>query len=191
MTINSAFSFPAADTKHPAVRKLKKRKKKWRPIKLRAEKRKKLAVINVGAQFSFVFICRWNFASVPNCSSHLLQSVSMKSLNKTTHWCKQNIYTGKKKTPLFNKVCLHVNIWKYKVSLCVRSFLSYSVCVCVCLRMIKWVHRAAGETTPTWGPSGEVLDLAKEEQEALSKAQGTTKTSAAQKTPQREEEALI
>lgn len=85
---------------------------------------------------------------------------------------------------------LEVNIWKYEAPLCVCVSLSLSlhvyVCVCVCFQMIKWGHRAAGEPTPTWGPCGEVPDLAKEEQEALSKAPGTTKTSAAQRTPQRE-----
>lgn len=47
----------------------------------------------------------------------------------------------------------------------------------------KMAHRAAGEPTPTWEPRGEVPDLAGEEQEALSKAEGVTKTSAAQRTP--------
>lgn len=71
---------------------------------------------------------------------------------------------------------------------CVYAFLYWALtlCVCVCIQMINWAHRAAGEPTPTWGPCGVVPDLAKKEQEALSKAQGTTQTSAAQRTPQRE-----
>lgn len=49
--------------------------------------------------------------------------------------------------------------------------------------MIKWPSGSAGEPTPTWEPCGEVPDLAEEEQEALSQAQGATKTSAAQRAP--------
>lgn len=83
---------------------------------------------------------------------------------------------------------LKVNIWKYEASMCVCLSLPLcpSVSCTVCFQMIKWVHRAAGEPTPTWGPCGEVLDLAQEEQEALSEARGTTKTPAAQRTPWRE-----
>lgn len=83
---------------------------------------------------------------------------------------------------------LKVNIWKYEASMCVSLSLPLppSVSRPMCFQMIKWVHWAAGEPTPTWGPCGEVLDLAQEEQEALSEARGTTKTSAAQRTPRRE-----
>lgn len=88
--------------------------------------------------------------------------------------------------PLSSAERLKVNIWKYEASICVCVFLFPSVSRPVCFQMIKRAHRAAGEPTPTWGPCGEVLDLAQEEQEALSEAWVTTKTSAAQRTPQRE-----
>lgn len=86
---------------------------------------------------------------------------------------------------------LKVNIWKYEASMCVCVSLSPSVSRPVCFQMIKQAHGAAGEPTPTWGPCGEVLDLAREEQEALSEAWVTTKTSAAQRTLQREREGAL
>lgn len=51
----------------------------------------------------------------------------------------------------------------------------FSLPLCASIQMIAHAHRAAGEYTPTQGPCGEVLDLAKEEQEAFSDAPGNNK----------------
>lgn len=72
----------------------------------------------------------------------------------------------------------YVEIWH--VSMC---FTSLNMCIPEVYLDVKMARKAAGEPSPTWEPHGRIPDLAGKEQEALSKAKGVAKTSAAQRTP--------